>query len=323
MGRRRAADNTMLLDENRIIIETRSGSHAYGTNIESSDEDFRGIYIPTKEYFLGFAKTFEQFEFKEPHDRVLYDIRKYFKLAVDANPNILEICWCRDEDIIRITKLGEKLRAHGELFLSKRCRFSYAGYAHSQILRIKRHKSWLLNPPKKKPERKDYGLPENRRLVPRDWVEAISQSDLTKDENKISEVPEELIDAARREKSFKDAMEHWQHYSDWKETRNPKRAELEAKHFFDTKHGSHVLRLLISCIEILEGKGLIVYRPDRDYLKAVRNGLLTYDELLEEADKLDKRAEELYQTSTLRHTPDINFLDALCVEIVEEELNIK
>lgn len=308
----------MKLEEQRIIIETRSGSKAYGTDTLDSDEDFRGIYIPPKEYFYGFAKQFEQFEFKEPHDRVIYDIRKYFKLAVNGNPNICEVLWVRDCDIIRINKLGEKLREHREEFLSKRCRFSYAGYAHSQILRIKRHRGWLLNPPKKKPERADFGLPEHRRLVPKDWLDALAQSDLTKEDNQVIELPLELIDAAKREKSYHDATEHWKHYMNWKESRNRKRADLEARYFFDTKHGSHVLRLLLSCVEILEGKGLIVYRPDREYLKEVRAGKLSYEELLEKSEELDKRAGELYKTSTLRHTPDVNELDELCISLVEE-----
>jgi len=37
--------------------------------------------------------------------------------------------------------------------------------------------------------------------------------------------------------------------------------------------------------------------------------------------KVEKRAEELYVTSTLPHHPDMKRLDALCVEIVESFLS--
>lgn len=41
------------------IFLSRSGSHAYGTNLPTSDEDFRGIAIPPKRYFHGFVDRFE------------------------------------------------------------------------------------------------------------------------------------------------------------------------------------------------------------------------------------------------------------------------
>lgn len=38
--------------ENTIIL-ARVGSHSYGTNIETSDEDFKAVVIPPLEYFMG------------------------------------------------------------------------------------------------------------------------------------------------------------------------------------------------------------------------------------------------------------------------------
>ena len=35
------------------IFTCITGSHLYGTNIESSDKDFVGIFLPTEEYLLG------------------------------------------------------------------------------------------------------------------------------------------------------------------------------------------------------------------------------------------------------------------------------
>ena len=39
---------------NNTIYLARHGSRAYGTNTADSDEDFKGICIPTKEYYFGF-----------------------------------------------------------------------------------------------------------------------------------------------------------------------------------------------------------------------------------------------------------------------------
>lgn len=39
--------------EQGTVLLVRHGSHAYGTNTPASDEDFKGVAIPPKEYFLG------------------------------------------------------------------------------------------------------------------------------------------------------------------------------------------------------------------------------------------------------------------------------
>src|SRR5271156_6546414 len=78
--------------EDRTVLLVRHGSHAYGTNTPASDEDFKGIAIPPKNYFLGTMHRFEQAELKAPEpDAVIYDIRKFFNLAADCNPNIIEV----------------------------------------------------------------------------------------------------------------------------------------------------------------------------------------------------------------------------------------
>ena len=130
----------------------------------------------------------------------------------------------------------------------------------------------------------------------------------------------EVMAAITKEKQYATALQHWTQYENWKNTRNPVRAAMEAKYGFDGKFGLHLIRLGRMCVEILEGKGVIVKRPDAADLLAIRNGSWTYDQLMEEADRLEKRAEELYTVSTLPHHPDMKKLDALCVEIVESFL---
>ena len=53
--------------------------------------------------------------------------------------------------------------------------------------------------------------------------------------------------------------------------------------------------------EILEGKGVIVKRPDKEYLLNIRKGKYSYEELITLAEKYDKQIfPTLYNNSTLQ-----------------------
>jgi hypothetical protein len=145
------------------ILFSRHGSHAYGTNVPTSDQDFKGIAIPPKNYFFGMDR-FEQAEFKDiPNnsEATIYDIRKFCKLAADCNPNIIEVLWSDPSDYIIMTQLGEELVNNRDMFLSKKARFTFAGYAHAQLKRIRLHYEWnKYGENVKEPTREDFKLPK-------------------------------------------------------------------------------------------------------------------------------------------------------------------
>lgn len=127
--------------KDRTIYLCRSGSHAYGTNIETSDEDYRGVAIAPLSNYLGVVDKFEQFESKTP-DVVVYDLRKFITLASQANPNILELLFVDNSDTLvttdpRCRLIGGELLKMRDLFVTKRARITFAGYATSQLKKIK------------------------------------------------------------------------------------------------------------------------------------------------------------------------------------------
>jgi hypothetical protein len=154
------------------VLLVRHGSHAYGTNTATSDEDFKGIAIPTKKYFLGGMHRFEQAELKAPDpDVVIYDIRKFFDLASQCNPNIIEVLHTDPSDHFLVSPLGQKILDHKNDFLSKKIKFTFMGYSVSQLKRIKTHKKWILNPVDREPTRAEFELPEQT-LIPADQLVA-------------------------------------------------------------------------------------------------------------------------------------------------------
>lgn len=339
----------------RTIFLVKSGSHCYGTNIETSDEDFRGIAIPPEEYFHGFVKNFEQFVKNDP-DLTIFDIRKFFKLASDANPNMLELLFVEPSDILHITSLGERLLSKRDAFISRACKERYLGYARSQLHRIKLHRRWLFDPVTVFPTRKDFGLPEELTISKEQLLAVNSQMRKKVDEwkpdfepfsdaqkiylqNKVATVLSEMnitsdnewMCAARtlgysenfilmlqKEKEFQGRVDDWKHYQDWKKNRNPVRAAMEAQSGFDLKHAMHLIRLLRMAKEILSSGKVIVRRPDAEELLTIRNGAWTYEQLIEHAEQIEKEIKELYSVSPLPAQPDRNALSSLCRGLVEE-----
>lgn len=134
-----------------LCYECLMGSQAYGCATETSDEDLYGFCIPTKELLFphlggeifGFDEQQERFNqyqqsyhdegSKEHYDFHIYNIVKYFRLCLDANPNMIDSLFVPTECITHITTIGQMVLEKKELFLSKKCFHSFIGYAYKQL----------------------------------------------------------------------------------------------------------------------------------------------------------------------------------------------
>ena len=65
---------------NNILLLTLGGSHAYGTNVETSDIDVRGITHSPIDSLLG-NRVFEQYE-DETTDTVVYGLNKIVQVVI-------------------------------------------------------------------------------------------------------------------------------------------------------------------------------------------------------------------------------------------------
>lgn len=298
-------DNTILL--------VRHGSRAYGTNTPTSDTDIKGICIAPLDNYFGLAGDFEQAEFKSEEENtegVVYELRKFLRLASECNPNILEILFVDDEDVLFCTPAGQRLRDNRHLFVSKKARHTFAGYAQSQLKRIKGHRAWLLNPPKGKPDRADFELPEK-------GIGPSEMGALKSLEEKGHTFSENAVGLLQKEKAYFNALQEWKNYENWKKNRNPARAELEAKCGYDSKHAMHLIRLLTMCSEILRGKGVQVKRThDVVKLLEIRSGAWSYEKLIEEADKLEAQIQVAVKFSTLPEECDRERVNKLSTDLI-------
>jgi uncharacterized protein len=162
--------------ESHTILLTISGSRAYGTATEDSDWDFKGCFCAPKRYYLSPFRNVEEVAWKnealkncDKEEGTVYELTKFIKLACNANPNILEILFCRDSEVLKCSPEGELLRKNRDLFLSRRAAKAFTGYAFSQLSRIRRHKSWLDKPILERPTREEFGLLPAPRFTNSEW----------------------------------------------------------------------------------------------------------------------------------------------------------
>lgn len=125
-------DNPHLGDH--IALACVAGSHAYGTQTETSDLDIRGAAMNTPEELLTYT-DFEQVEDK-PTDTTIFSVNKFLRLAAAGNPLFLETLGVKPEHRLIINPVGEILIENRDVFLSRRIATTFGGYANQQLRRL-------------------------------------------------------------------------------------------------------------------------------------------------------------------------------------------
>lgn len=338
-----------LKDQNLIIFECLSGSHAYGLQTEHSDIDIKGVFIlPENQFFsLGYVEQISD----EKNDIVYYELKRFMELLSKNNPNILELLYSPDDCVRLMHPVFEAIR--NQHFLTRLCEHTFGGYAMTQVKKAKGLNKKILNPIDK--ERKSvldfchiaqgqgsialkeflnerslnqadcglshiahmpgiYGLYHGsdtfNGIIRKEEANDIALSSIPK-----GATPTGLMSFNKSAYSTycKDYKEYWE----WVENRNDHRYQNTLGHGknYDAKNMMHTIRLLTIAEEIGETGKLNVRRPDRDYLLAVKRGSFQYDELLAVAESKIERIKLLYPNADLPSTPDLDLINELLVSV--------
>lgn len=129
-------------------------------------------------------------------------------------------------------------------------------------------------------------------------------------------LPADLVAALNAEKKYRAALKHWSSYQSWKRQRNPARAKLERAFGYDTKHAMHLVRLMRMGLEALESGDLRVRRDDAEELGAIRDGAMSFDELMATATDLRAAMERSLATTTLPDDVNRERVDALATALM-------
>jgi predicted nucleotidyltransferase len=117
-----------------LLIVIR-GSHAYGTNIETSDTDYSGIFVQSEDDILG-NKYLEQIN-DDKNDTVIYEVRRFLELVSKNNPTVLELLNTPEDCILYKDPAFDMILENKDKFITKICANSFGGYAKIQIQKAK------------------------------------------------------------------------------------------------------------------------------------------------------------------------------------------
>lgn len=312
---------------NNVILLGLGGSHAYGTNVETSDLDVRGCALNSKAEILT-RENFEQVVNQET-DTTIYSFNKLIDLLIKANPNVLECLGLKQEHYLYLSPIGQELLDNADMFLSKKVIQSFGGYATAQLRRLDNKSARSLEQAEKEAHILN------------------SVKNATVDfKNKFFEYPEDAIklyidDAVNDEYDKEIFMDvNLTHYplrdykSMWSALNNVVKdyAKLEQtgrnreaiRYDKLGKHMMHLVRLYYMCFDILEHGKIVTYREkEHNFLMDIRNGKYLdsnnqpVPEFFEIVDELEKKLEYDKVHTELPEKPDYNRIKEFTMSVNE------
>ena len=333
-----------------LLLDTVAGSQAYGTAIEGSDEDRRGVFVAPRS-FIGGLDAIEQVA-DERNDQVYYELGHFVSLLLKNNPNALELLAMPEDCIRHRHPLFELLKP--EIFLSKLCAKTFGEYAMGQIRKARGLNKKIVNPqPEMRLALLDFcHVPQGQGSVPvLAWL-----SDRNLDPRKcgltavqhaagmfaiyhdpaanyrglvsprdpdaliFSSVPKEAEPIGWMQfnhDAFRTHCKAHREYWEWVGQRNEERYTTNSQHGrgYDSKNLLHTIRLLDMAGEIAREGVLRIRRPNRDFLLRVRSGEFDYEDLVSRAEQQLVEVIDAFETCGLQDQPDRARVNRLLVEI--------
>lgn len=138
-----------------IHYEVMTGSVSYAVSSDTSDMDITGFCIPPKDDIFphlrgeipGFGNQIQRFdvwqqhhikdkEARQEYDFSIYSIVKFFQLAMENNPNMLDIIFTPQRCVLYCSSIAQIVRDKRKLFLTKNSYHKLRGYSYAQLHKI-------------------------------------------------------------------------------------------------------------------------------------------------------------------------------------------
>jgi len=311
------------MNNEKIIVRMRFGSHLYGTAIESSDMDFKSVFLPTKEQvFLGkIPKSYSSSKKKaegekntsDDIDTEIYSLHYFIKLACDGQTVALDMLHAPDEMIIEKLDIWDSIVANREKFYTKNLK-AFVSYARKQAARYGLRGGRINAATQVINVLKKY-CPEEKMAIIWNKLPIIEYCYMI--ENGPNDIPQyqvcgKIFQSTAKIGYITDILEKFLNvYGE--------RARLAAENKgIDFKAVSHALRAAYQVKELLTKNTITFPLKEAAFLREVKQGKLDY--LKEVAPKLEALMDEveiLSENSALPEKSDRKFWDRFIIDVVE------
>jgi len=313
---------------NRVILKIKAGSHLYGLNTETSDEDYIGVYLSTPDEIYGLQKSeivdesvvSKQDNGRNASDAVdckYYELRKFCTLALTANPTILELLFARKENIIICDEYGQMLIDNRDKFLSTRVKHTYLGYAHSQVAKSQVKSENLRILFKARDILKE--CCQNAMLYNLTYYEEGEQLVVDKYEDIIKidgSFPNYVIiaDLKLNNQKIKDVVAK----IEFRINNATNRADGMLQHGLDYKFICHTYRLIKEGEELLKTGNLKFPLKDRDLLMEIKLGKIKPTEVMDLIGDLEETKAEWEKYDLLPRSSDFKGVNKMVIDMYKK-----
>lgn len=316
-----------------LLVKMKFGSHLYGTATESSDTDYKGIFLPSeREIFLGqIPKSINETTKKtsglgikntsEDVDTEIYSLHYFIRLACEGQTVALDMLHAPDNMLLHTSEVWDKIIENRDKFYTRNLK-AFIGYARKQAAKYG-VKGSRLNDAKVFIDL----LKEFNASYPKDVIHLSKLDDLWdkipstehikfvgKDSNGI-----DLVQVCGKTFGRTSKIDYVLPIIENFYTIYGARAQAAANNEgIDWKAISHALRAAYQVREILTEKTITFPLKEREYLLAVKKGELLYNEVSLCLESLMTEIEELSTKSSLPDHADVKFWDDFIVKTVRD-----
>lgn len=305
------------------ILEMQVGSHLYGTNTPESDTDYSGVFIAPKRFYIGLdqvqevnlstvSKKENGRNDKDAIDRKLYEFRKFINLAMGNNPNVIEMLFVNQENVVYENEFGQMLRENAHLFPHQGCLQKFIGYAKSQKMKmfVKRdNMEAIVSAIEFFQSVEDH---PNRNYVVQYKKDLMGNVEKAKDTGQHIQVGDMHL---QKNDTVKQALRKLE---DRRAKFSGRYDDFVSKVGYDTKFASHLIRLLLEGIELLRTGNIVFPLREANLILDIKQGKYTIEEVMELATDLENSIEMTKENAVVPARPRYNEIENFLIKTVEE-----
>lgn len=321
------------------IVKMRHGSHLYGTNTATSDEDFKGVHLPSARGILLGRHEGVISEYTTPQDQKnkpgdvdyqSYALAKYLEMVRVGDTTATEMLFAPESALVHVTPWWHTVVANRPYIISRECR-GFVHYARQQATK--------------------YCVKGDRLDVAVRITELLQQaSDQNGGTAKLSAIRGQLEDFIAHSKyaAFVDmpcpnnasgTIEHFECldrkmpmtarvmdalklYAGVRDGYGKRAQAAYTSQGVDWKAISHAHRITGQAAELLSTGVITLPLPNAEYIREIKLGLHPYDKVQDELEQMIGSLDDLALTSPLPEKANVEIIEDLIISAHETQLGI-